>query len=66
MELFSLAATISLFVIFPFDFSVMPAHDLANLLTPIVTVVLILVSVGIGISIIVRFVKLMVAIAKNA
>ena len=66
MDLFSFAATVSLLVIFPFDFSVMPAHDLANLLTPIVTVVLILVSVGIGISIIVRFVKLMVAIAKNA
>ena len=64
--LFSLAATISLLVIFPFNFSAIPAHDLANLLTPNITVVLILTSVGIGIGIIVRFVKLMVAIAKNA
>jgi len=66
IDLFSLAATISLLVIFPFNFSAMPGHDLANLLNPIVTVVLILVSVGIGIGIIVRFVKLMVAIAKQA
>jgi len=66
MDLFSLAATISLLVIFPFNFSAIPTHDLANLLTPIVTVVLVLVAVGTGIGIIVRFVKLMVAIAKNA
>ncbi len=65
IDLFSLAATISLLVIFPFNFSAMPAHDLANLLTPIVTVVLVLASVGIGIGIIVRFVKLMVAIIKR-
>ena len=65
MDLFSLAATISLLVIFPFDFSVMPGNDLTNLLNPIITVVLVLVSVGIGIGIIVRFVKLMVAIVKR-
>lgn len=66
MDLFSLAATISLLVIFPFDFSVIPGNDLTNLLNPIVTIVLILASVGIGIGVIVRFVKLMVSIAKNA
>jgi hypothetical protein len=65
IDLFSLAATISLLVIFPFDFSVMPGNDLTNLLNPIITVVLILVSVGMGIGIIVRFVKLMVAIVKR-
>ena len=65
MELFSLAAVISLVVIFPFDFSVMPGNDLTNLLNPIITVVLILISVGIGIGVIVRFVKLMVAIIKR-
>ena len=65
IELFSIAAAISLLVIFPFDFSVLPGNDLTNLLTPIITVVLILVSVGIGIGIIVRFIKLMVAIVKR-
>ena len=65
MDLFSIAATISLLVIFPFNFSALPGHDLASLLNPIVTVVLILISVGIGIGIIVRFVKLMVSIAKK-
>ena len=66
MDLFSIAATILLLIIFPFNFSAMPGHDLANLLNPIMTVVLILASVGIGIGIIVRFVKLMVVIAKRA
>ncbi len=65
LELFSLAAIISLLTIFPFDFSVMPGNDLTNLLNPIVTVVLILISIGIGIGVIVRFVKLMVAIIKR-
>ena len=66
MDLFSLAAVISLLVIFPFDFSVMPGNDLSNLLNPILTIVLIIVSVGIGIGIIVRFVKLMIAIVRRA
>jgi len=65
MDLFSLAATISLLVIFPFDFSVMPGNDLTNLLNPIVTAVLALASAGMGIGIIVRFVKLMAAIIRR-
>ena len=65
MDLFGLAAVISLLVLFPFDFSVMPGNDLTNLLNPIITIVLVLVAVGIGIGIIVRFVKLMVTIAKK-
>ena len=35
-DLFGIAATISLLIIFPFVFSVLPGHDLAN---PIVTAV---------------------------
>ena len=66
IDLFSLAAIVSLVVIFPFDFSALPGNDLTNLLNPIVTVVLILISVGIGIGIIVRFVKLMISIIKRA
>jgi hypothetical protein len=65
MDLFSLAAIISLLVLFPFDFSVMPGNDLTNLLNPIIRVVLILAAAGIGIGVIVRFIKLMVAIVKR-
>jgi len=65
MDLFGLAAVISLLVIFPFDFSVMPGNDLTNILNPVVTAVLILVTVGIGIGILVRFIKMIIGIVKR-
>jgi hypothetical protein len=66
MDMFGLAAVISLLVIFPFDFSAMPGNDLTNILNPIVTVILILISVGIGIGILVRFIKMIVSLVKRA
>ncbi|HAJ95108.1 MAG TPA: hypothetical protein DCP02_02630 [Actinobacteria bacterium] len=63
MDMFSAASVISLLVIFPFDFSVLPGNDLTNLLNPIVTAVLILISIGIGIAILVKFIKMVVGIA---
>lgn len=65
MDMFSLAAVISLAAIFPFDFSVMPGNDLSGILDPVVTVVLILICVGIGIGILVRFIKMMVSLARR-
>lgn len=64
LDLFSLTAVITLLTLFPFDFSVFPNTDLTGILTPIITVVLILIAVGLGIGIIVRFVKLVIGIAK--
>jgi hypothetical protein len=66
MDMFGLAAVISLLVIFPFDFSVMPGNDLTGILNPIVTVVLIIICIGIGIGILVRFIKMIMGIVKAA
>jgi hypothetical protein len=66
MDMFGLAAVISLLVIFPFDFSVMPGNDLSGLLNPIVTAVLILICTGIGIGILIRFIKMIVRLVKKA
>jgi vacuolar-type H+-ATPase subunit H len=64
IDIFSLAAAISLLIIFPFDFSVIPGSDLSGILNPIVTVVLILIVVGIGVGILVRFIKLIISIVR--
>jgi len=63
LNLFGLAAIISLLTIFPFDFTIFP-RDLTGILNPIIIVVLILVVIGIGIDTMVRFVKLIVSAAK--
>lgn len=65
IDMFGLAAVISLLVIFPFDFSVMPGNDISGILNPIVTVALILICVGIGIGILVRFIKMIVSLVKR-
>ncbi len=66
IDIISLASAISLLVIFPFDFSVMPGNDLSGLLNPVVTVVLILIAVGIGIGILVRFIKLIISMVRQS
>jgi hypothetical protein len=66
MDMFGLAAVISLLVIFPFVFSNMPGNDLTGIMNPIVTVVLILICVGIGIGMLVRFVKMIIGLVKKA
>jgi len=65
IDMFAIASVIILLKIFPFDFSVLPGNDLSNLLTPIITIVLILVAIGIGIAILVKFIKVIVGIAKK-
>ena len=63
LNLFGLAAIISLLTIFPFDFTVFP-RDLTGILNPIIIVVLILAVIGTSIDTMVRFVKLIVNAAK--
>ena len=63
LNLFGLAAIISLLTIFPFDFTVFP-RDLTGILNPIIIVVLILAIIGTSIDTMVRFVKLIVNAAK--
>jgi hypothetical protein len=60
LDIFGLAAVISLLAIFPFDFSVIPNVDVADAIPIGLTVTLILVAVGFSISILVRFIRLIV------
>ncbi len=60
LDVFGLATVISLLLIFPFNFDVIPNAD-ANFWAPLgLSVTLILTSVGIGIGIIVRFIRLII------
>ncbi|OFW51354.1 MAG: hypothetical protein A2163_11395 [Actinobacteria bacterium RBG_13_35_12] len=63
LNLFRLAAVVSLLTIFPFDFTVFP-RDLTGILNPIVILVLVLIIIGIGVETIVRLIKLIVNAAK--
>jgi uncharacterized membrane protein len=62
---FSLASTITLVIVFPFDFYVIPSASVAEGVELGVTVVLICVCVGISIGILVRSIKLLVNLVKG-
>lgn len=64
MDGFGLATVITLLVIFPFDFSVIPNGGVETGVSFGVTISLIIVAVIIGISLLVRFIKLMVSSLK--
>jgi uncharacterized membrane protein len=51
--------------VFPFDFSVVPHAGAAAALPTVAVVVMILITIGLGISALVRFIRLMVRIAKG-
>jgi len=61
---FGLATVITLLVVFPFDFNVIPNHAAATGTSLGVTIVLIFIAVGFGISLLVRLIKLLVSIGK--
>ncbi len=65
LNLFGLAAVISLLTIFPFDFTVFP-KDLTGILNPIVIAVLVLIIIGTGIETMVRLIKLIVGAADTS
>jgi hypothetical protein len=66
MNIFGIASVSTLLSLFPFDFSVLPDINLNGILNPIVTVALILIIVGLGIGIFVRFIKIIVKVAKSS
>jgi uncharacterized membrane protein len=61
---FGLATVITLLVVFPFDFNVIPNSVAAAATNTGVTVVLIIIGVGFGISLLVRVIKLLVSIVR--
>ena len=52
--------------IFPFDFSVIPNATAVDIVPVVVTIVLIIVAVGLGVGALVRFIKLIVSVAKQS
>ncbi|MFC1913697.1 DUF4870 domain-containing protein [Chloroflexota bacterium] len=51
--------------IFPFDFSAIPNATAVSILPILVTIVLIIIAVGLGVGALVRFIKLIVSVAKQ-
>jgi len=62
---FSLASTITLVIVFPFSFNVIPSASIAEGVEIGVTLVLICICAGIGIGILVRGIKLLVNLIKG-
>ncbi|MFC2006386.1 DUF4870 domain-containing protein [Chloroflexota bacterium] len=52
--------------IFPFDFSMIPNATAVDIVPAAVTVVLIIIAVGLGVGVLVRFIKLIVNVAKQS
>ncbi|MFC1938374.1 DUF4870 domain-containing protein [Chloroflexota bacterium] len=52
--------------IFPFDFSVIPSATAVDIVPVVVTIVLIIIAVGLGVGALVRFIKLIVSVAKQS
>ena len=51
--------------VFPFDFSVVPHAGVASVAPTVTVVVLILITIGLGISALVRFIKLIINVARE-
>ncbi len=51
--------------VFPFDFSLVPHTGVASVAPTVTVVVLILITIGLGISALVRFIKLMINVARE-
>jgi hypothetical protein len=60
LTLFGIATVVTLLSIFPFDFSVIPNPNIAEVLSIVITIALIGITIGLGIATLVRFIKLIV------
>jgi len=65
LNLFGLAAVVSLLSIFPFDFSAIPNVVIADILPVVATIALIGIIVGLGIATLISFIKLVVSAATG-
>jgi uncharacterized membrane protein len=64
LTVIGVAVVANLVSIFPFDFSVIPNATAVDIVPVVVTIVLIIIAVGLGVGALVRFVKLIVSVAK--
>lgn len=64
-DIFGIAAAATLLSLFPFNFTVIPNANIANILNLTATIILILIIIGLGVGILVRFIKLIIGIARH-
>ena len=64
LTVIGVAVVVNLVSIFPFDFSVIPNATAVDFVPVVVTIVLIIIAVGLGVGALVRFIKLIVSVAK--
>jgi hypothetical protein len=64
LTVIGLVVVANLVSIFPFDFSVIPNATAVDIVPVVVTIVLIIIAVGLGVGALVRFIKLIVNVAK--
>lgn len=65
LDAFGMGTVLSLLLIFPFDFSVIPDTTAADMTSVGVTMALISIAVGIGIGILVRLIRLVIRVASE-
>lgn len=66
MNIFGISSVVTLLALFPFNFANLPDANLAPILFPIFKIALALIIVGLAIGIFVRFIKIVIKIAKGA
>jgi len=66
LTLIGVIVVANLISIFPFDFSVIPSATAVDIVPVVVTIVLIIIAVGLGVGALVRFIKLIVSVAKQS
>ena len=66
LTVIGVVVVVNLVSIFPFDFSTIPNVTAADIMPEAVTIVLILTAVGLGVGSLVRFIKLIVNIARGS
>ncbi len=65
LNLFGIAAVVTLISIFPFDFTVIPDSIIADILPIITMIVLIGIAIGLGIGTLVTFIKFIVNVSRG-
>lgn len=65
VNIFGISSVITLLVVFPFDFKIYQGGSLDPILFPIFKIALALIIVGLAIGILVRFIKIVIKIAKG-
>ncbi len=66
LTVIGVAVVANLVSIFPFDFSVIPNATAVDIVPVVITIVLIIIAVGLGVGALVRFIKLIVSVAKQS